>query len=412
MVKDFKYLLNKYPVISWIVVGGVALMLIISTLGFGAMGLFPKNGSAPGHDKSHNLDQSKAEIDHWLSEVTKEPSDFNYRQLSRAYMGVNDLEKALETANTAISKDPNDVSSYQLLAEIYSKKTWLEIDDKTLEKVKNKISSDKLEVVKSLKGQKFGVEEFNSKLKAMDFKEEDIQVLQNYSMKNENEKIVEVLQKMVSLAPDNGDYRFALASMLMESGKMKEAIPELQKILKLTPNNEYVRQFLVMAYIEENMYDKAEEELKWMLEQKPDNLNIYSALGQVYIKEKKYNDAISIYEKALTIDSKTGSLYSGLASAYMMKGENEKAIENYRKALNLDPNDTGIHLQIASIYEKMGKKDEAMKELQLMTGNLVIEPNQANTPVEVKEPNQALTPVDVQEPNQNSGKGKDVNQVN
>jgi len=96
----------------------------------------------------------------------------------------------------------------------------------------------------------------------------------------------------------------------------------------------------------------------------------------------------------------------------MMKGENEKAIENYRKALNLDPNDTGIHLQIASIYEKMGKKDEAMKELQLMTGNLVIEPNQANTPVEVKEPNQALTPVDVQEPNQNSGKGKDVNQVN
>ena len=60
----------------------------------------------------------------------------------------------------------------------------------------------------------------------------------------------------------------------------------------------------------------------------------------------------------------------------------------------------------------MGKKDEAMKELQLMTGNLVIEPNQANTPVEVKEPNQALTPVDVQEPNQNSGKGKDVNQVN
>ncbi len=376
MVKDFKNLLSKYPVISWIVVGFVAFMLIISTVGFGFMGFDAEESVRPDPVQSNNPDDAKADLERCLAEVAKDPSDFNYRQLTRAYMATNEIDKALEAIQTAVSKDPNDISSYQLLCEVYNKQSWCEVNDKDLADIKPLVSADKLAVLEGMKDKKYPMEQFFEELKKANFKQEEIQSLTKYVLKNNDDRILEIMNKIVSIDPNNLDNRFNLASFLIQSGKSKEAIPELQKILEGNPTNLYAHQFLAIAYMNENIYDKAEEEFNYMLKQQPDDVRIHSALGEIYVKQKKYDDAVAIYEQGISKDPNRPFLFAGLATTYAVQGHNEKAVETYKKALLLDPNSMEIHSQLANLYQKMGKQEEFMKELKSM--NLVqnvIDPN-------------------------------------
>ncbi len=366
MVKDFKNLLSKYPVISWVVVGFVAFMLIISTVGFGFMGFDKNERNMPVSKEANNPDDAKADLERCLAEVAKDPSDFNYRQLTRAYMATNEIDKALESAQIAVSKDPNDVSSYQLLCEVYNKQSWCEVTDKDLANIKPLVSGDKLAVLTGMKDKKYPLDQFLEELKKAKFNQEEIQSLTKYVLKNNNDKILESMNKIVSLDPNNLDNRFSLASFLIQSGKSKEAIPELQKILEVNPTNLYAHQFLAIAYMNENAYDKAEEEFNYMLKQQPDDVRIHSALGEIYMKQKRYNDAVAIYEKAIALDPNKPFLFAGLGSTYAMQGHNEKAVETYKKALSLDPNSMQIHSQLATLYQKMGKQQEFMNELKSM----------------------------------------------
>jgi len=375
MVKDFKNLLSKYPVISWIVVGFVAFMLIISTVGFGFMG-FDSEENIPVPAQSDNPDDAKAELERCLAAVTKEPTDFNYRQLTRAYMATNEIDKALESVQTAVKNDPNDISSYQLLCEVYNKQSWCEVSDKDIDKIKPLISADKLAILTSMKDKKYSVEKFLEELKKSNFNQEELQSVTKYAIKSNDDRIAETMNKIVSLDPNNIDNRFSLASFLIQTGKAKEAIPELQKVLESNPTNLYAHQLLAIAYMNENIYDKAEEEFNYMLKQQPDDVRIYSALGEIYVKQKKYDDAVTIYEKAITMDPNKPFLFTGLAGAYEVKGQNEKAVDVYKKALLLDPNSMEIHSQLANLYQKMGKQEEFMNELKSMNiVQNVIEPN-------------------------------------
>ncbi|MEQ8170320.1 MAG: tetratricopeptide repeat protein [Candidatus Eremiobacterota bacterium] len=395
MVKDFKNLLSKYPVISWIVVGFVAFMLVISTVGFGFMGFDAEENVRPDPVQSNDPEDAKADLERCLAEVAKDPSDFNYRQLARAYMATNEIDKALEAAQTAVSKDPNDVSSYQLLCEVYNKQSWCEITDKDLIDIKPIVSADKLAILTGMKDKKYPVDQFLEELKKANFKQEEIQSLTKYVLKNNDDRILESMNKIVSLDPNNLDSRFNLASFLIQCGKAKEAIPELKKILETSPTNLYAHQFLAIAYMNENIYDKAEEEFNYMLKQQPDDVRIHSALGEIYLKQKRYNDAVAIYEKAITLDPNRPFLFAGLGGTYAMQGKNEKAVENYKKALSLDPNSIELHSQLATLYQKMGKQEEFMNELKSM--NIVQNVIDANSihvePVETKvsEPEQGST---------------------
>jgi len=400
MVKDFKNLLSKYPVISWVVVGFVAFMLIISTVGFGFMG-FNSEENIPMPEQADNPDDAKAELERCLAAVAKEPSDFNYRQLTRAYMATNEIDKALEAIQTAVNKDPNDISSYQLLCEVYNKQSWCEITDKDIDNIKPLLSADKLTVLTAMKDRKYPVEKFLEELKKAAFKQEEIQSITKYVIKTNDDKILEAMNKIVSLDPNNLDNRFSLASYLIQSGKSKEAIPELQKILESNPTNLYAHQFLAIAYMNENIYDKAEEEFNYMLKQQPDDVRIHSALGEIYVKQKKYDDAVTIYEQGISKDPNKPFLFAGLATTYAVQGHNEKAVETYKKALLLDPNSMELHSQLANLYQKMGKHEEFMNELKSM--NLVqnvIDPNSIQIePAGTKVPdaNQADTGAPVQD---------------
>jgi tetratricopeptide (TPR) repeat protein len=74
-------------------------------------------------------------------------------------------------------------------------KVWFEIDDRVIGKLKNKLSGDKLKMIKPLKGRKFSKDELLSTLKNLKFKESDMKTVKALSLNSLS------ASKLLSLGP-------------------------------------------------------------------------------------------------------------------------------------------------------------------------------------------------------------------
>jgi len=327
-VRKFKELLGKNPYITYVIVGAIVLMLVLSSVGLTF--LAPMEDKKPVKtNQPDNLDAAQKEVERWQYEVEKDPSTFNNRQLARAYKNAYQINKALDACLKAVEKDPNDPLTYELLSDIYT-------------------------------------------------------------MMGDKEELIDTQKKIIALDPNNIQAKIKLGNYLLtQSGGTKEAIEVLEDVVKMSPENEQANLYLGFGYLQEKIYDKAEKQFKWSVEKNPNNYSALGGLGDIYMKEKKYDDAIEQYDKAVKLietamasikdnnDFNTmyqlrsilPSMYIQLADAYGNKGNNKEALANYNKVLEIYPDDVDTRIKLIELYEKSGENDKVIKELQL-AGNI------------------------------------------
>jgi tetratricopeptide (TPR) repeat protein len=110
--------------------------------------------------------------------------------------------------------------------------------------------------------------------------------------------------RAVKLDPDNGDYRFSFAKILLDLQRLPEAEKEAAKAGELLPNSEPA----------------------------------WTTYGYVLILEKNYKKAREALRRALAIDPKSPIANQDMGVIAEAEGNMAEAAEWYRKAVQLDPN--------------------------------------------------------------------------
>ncbi len=200
------------------------------------------------------------------------------------------------------------------------------------------------------------------------------------------EKKVELLQKAVSLAPQQDNYYLSLANQYMALANrtalnpasdqtkiqqyLSSAINAGKKAISISPNNAANNEALALIYENASFYTRgalewAEKLYKKVIELDPNNPTPYLRIALVNMaranvetdkSEKEYyiQEAIKNYNKALEKKSDLAAAYYGKAIAYEKLGKIDDAVEQMKTAAVLARNNADYLFELGRLYFNRG----------------------------------------------------------
>jgi tetratricopeptide (TPR) repeat protein len=165
-----------------------------------------------------------------------------------------------------------------------------------------------------------------------------------YLFLNQENKALDALQKAVSYAPKNLEYKRLLAGLSKELQHNNEAIALYEELANAKPQNPEWAYNLAGLYLQQKQIEKAVESfnlLKMMGIDEPweDTLPVWIKILQEAVKEENPDEIIRICEAALEYFPDTPEFYLYSGSAYYIKKEYDTALSVYLSGIEHTPAD-------------------------------------------------------------------------
>ena len=182
-----------------------------------------------------------------------------------------------------------------------------------------------------------------------------------------------LLEKAVLINPGNQYYHLLLIKVYQQNKLYEKGAHEYEVLSNLVPDNHefpfYSAALLVMAGKREEalaLYDRLEQKF---------GISEPSAVGkqQIYIQLGNKQAAYEQIEKLIQLYPAESKYYGLLADMYLADKNREKALENYNKILQIDPNDGFVHLSIADFYLESNDSVRAFQHIVLAFKNAVLD---------------------------------------
>ena len=210
-----------------------------------------------------------------------------------------------------------------------------------------------------------------------------IEGLKQKSLENFDDAI-KIFSRCLELDPRSSATLYEMANIHVAKGDFQSSMFMLEKAVSMNPDNQYYRLLLVKVYQQNKLYDKAASEYEAISKLVPDNpdypfyqaalltmagkndqaLAMYNQFEQkmgitepisvgkqqIYFQQGNKPAAYAEIEKLIKANPTVSKYYGLLADMYLTDKNREKALENYNKIIEIDPNDGFVHLSIASFY--------------------------------------------------------------
>lgn len=154
-----------------------------------------------------------------------------------------------------------------------------------------------------------------------------------------------------------------LADLTYQRGDMDATLPVLQKLLTLAPDNTDILFFAQRVYSEQ-----ADNALNKLLLLAPDSARMQQLIAEKLINSGDARDAIAHYQKALAIDPHLPGMHLELAEAYMQSGSDTATWQLARQQLQLardtDGDSSLIENALGTLDQKQGNATQALVHFQ------------------------------------------------
>jgi tetratricopeptide (TPR) repeat protein len=171
-------------------------------------------------------------------------------------------------------------------------------------------------------------------------------------------------EQLLDIEPQNVDWLYGYAEVLVKSGRKKEAIQALNRM------ENRIGKFSQFALQRYDLYMKmkdeqsAEQELLRAKTNFPKDANVIAYLVDHYFKTKNTEKGVSMLKELVVADPDNGRAHLALADIYQQRGNMEKANEELKAAFRSISLDVKTKVNIMnSVRESSFKIDEVMYEL-------------------------------------------------
>jgi tetratricopeptide (TPR) repeat protein len=165
-----------------------------------------------------------------------------------------------------------------------------------------------------------------------------------------------------TLASTTGNYaaHVSLGNVLLQKGRVDEAINQYQEALQIRSNYADARLNLGNALHQEGRMDEAINQYQLALEIKPDDAGAHNNLGNVLLEQGRTDEAINQYQLALQIDPAIAEAHNNVGTALYGKGRVDEAIVHYQEALQINRRYAEAHYNLGNALDRKGRTDEAI----------------------------------------------------
>lgn len=156
---------------------------------------------------------------------------------------------------------------------------------------------------------------------------------------------------------------------MLQSGRIKEAVPYLEALAKVEPDRVQVLYNLGIAYSELGQYDEAVIRLKRAVQLDPTHAHAWTGIGVAYQRMGKRDLALEPMQKAVEADPSDGYGRRNLGAMLLGLRRYDEALANLREARKALPHDAQTLYGLASALEAVGgdsNTDEADELYQVV----------------------------------------------
>lgn len=260
----------------------------------------------------------------------------NYEKVAAGYMRQDFPPKAIAVYKTILRLDPELLSAYEKLAELY-KNQGLEAE---------------------------ALSQFEN-------------LFQVYEKKNDEDKQIDVLKLMADMDPENLGFQVRLGETLVKKGRKKEAAEAFakaaatlsrrgfhdrasqlfEKITALNPDNTVVRRELCAHYLESGQFNEARAEIEAILAIEPDDPRMVLLLARILFQLEKKGEGEEKLAQSIKLFLNAGELESVMreflfvAQSHLRNGEIEEAEAFYRQIMANVPGEVRAIKGLVSVAE-------------------------------------------------------------
>jgi protein O-mannosyl-transferase len=179
----------------------------------------------------------------------------------------------------------------------------------------------------------------------------------------------------LKVTDNNYEAHFCIAPMLLEQGRIEEAIRHNTEAVRINPNHAKAINNLGVALHRAGRIDEAIYYFKRVLEIKPGLTDAHFNLAATLAAKGDFEEAAAEYRKVLSAMPDDANALNNLGLALIGSGKLAEAVKEYEKILLIQPQNVVVRNNLGAILLQQGKFDEAIREYQK---SLQIKPGDPN----------------------------------
>ncbi len=165
-----------------------------------------------------------------------------------------------------------------------------------------------------------------------------------------------------ALAVTEGNYiaHNELGDILMEQGRVEEAIPHFVESLRIKPGFALAQINLGLALMRQGKFDEAARSFGEAVRITPGFAEAHDEWGQALARQGKFDEAIGQYTEAVRLKPDFALAQANLGTALMQQGRFDEAARSLEEALRLKPEFPEAHHRLGNVLARQGRANEAI----------------------------------------------------
>ncbi len=169
-------------------------------------------------------------------------------------------------------------------------------------------------------------------------------------------------------APESSIAQNGYGYVLLEAGRVAEAIPVLRRAVQIQPSNEKANHNLWRALKESGDTDGLIAAYRESIRVLSDPADAHYNLANALMRKGEVDAAVASYEAAIRLRPSSAPFHGALAVALFQRGDLGGAERENRRAVEADPALALARYNLAIVLDRLGRTAEAIEELRRALG--------------------------------------------
>ena len=170
-------------------------------------------------------------------------------------------------------------------------------------------------------------------------------------------------QQAIELNPGQAIVHDFYSNLLMEQGRLPEALNQARTAQQLDPLSALENDNLSAVFFYSGAYDQAIEQCRKTLDIDPVSHQAFRHLGQAYAQKQVYNEAVTNLQKAVELSHGGGEALAELGYVLGVSGRKEEARQILQQLMQ--PEEGAVsHYRLAIVYMGLGEREKALSSLE------------------------------------------------